>query len=139
MHVVFDTNVLFSALKSRQGASYELVSMLPDERFHPVLSVPLYIEYQEVLRRPPLSDNYTDEEIIKFLRYFCRISHLQKVYFLWRPFLKDSDDDMILELAVAAGCRYVVTHNLRDFSGSERFGVEAIEPGRFLNQIRRKT
>lgn len=137
MRVVFDANVLFSALKSRQGASYELISMLPNEVFHPALSVSLYLEYQGALRRPPISAIYTDEEISGFLRYFSRISHIQEVYFLWRPFLKDADDDMILELAVAAGCRYVVTHNIRDFVGSDKFGVEAIEPGKFLNRIRR--
>ena len=139
MRAVFDTNVLFSALKSRQGASHELISMLPDERLLPVLSVPLYIEYQEVLSRSPLSEIYTREEIVGFLRYFCQISHLQEVYFLWRPLLHDADDDMILELAVAAGCRYVVTHNLRDFAGAETFGIEAITPGRILKKLRRKS
>ena len=38
-------------------------------------------------------------------------------------------------LAVEAGCRLVVTHNTRDFAGSEQFGVTAITPGEFLRRI----
>jgi hypothetical protein len=41
----------------------------------------------------------------------------------------------VLELAVEAGCRVVVTHNIRDYAGSEHFGVTAITPGEFLRRI----
>lgn len=43
---------------------------------------------------------------------------------------------MILELAFAAGCRYVVTHNVRHFAGCEKLGVEAVTPRDFLRIIR---
>ncbi|WP_428995782.1 PIN domain-containing protein, partial [Lamprobacter modestohalophilus] len=49
--------------------------------------------------------------------------------------LADPDDDFVLELAVAGGCRYIVTHNLRDFRGSERWGVEAIAPGALIKHL----
>jgi hypothetical protein len=42
---------------------------------------------------------------------------------------------MILELAVSAGCDYIVTHNKRDFAGSEQFSVRAITPREFLLQL----
>ena len=42
---------------------------------------------------------------------------------------------MILELAVEANCDFIVTHNLEDFSGVERFGVKAITPRAFLREI----
>ena len=63
---------------------------------------------------------------------------MQEIHFLWRPFLSDADDDMVLELAFAAGCRYVVTHNVKDFRGSEQLGVKAITPRDFLNLIRKQ-
>ena len=60
---------------------------------------------------------------------------LQDIFFLWRPFLPDPNDDMILELAFAANCRYIVTHNVRHFRGCERLGVEVVTPGEFLKTI----
>jgi predicted nucleic acid-binding protein len=56
---------------------------------------------------------------------------------LWRPFLKDPQDDHVLELAVAGGCKFIITHNVRDFSGSEKFGVRVVTPRTFLQVIRR--
>ena len=52
-----------------------------------------------------------------------------------RPYLPDPDDDMVLELAVAAQCDFVVTYNMRDFVGVERFALRVIEPGAFLRHI----
>ena len=52
-----------------------------------------------------------------------------------RPALPDPDDDFILDLAVAARCAYIVTHNLKDFRGVEKFGIQAIKPHTFLNLI----
>lgn len=60
---------------------------------------------------------------------------MQEVFFHWRPSLSDPDDDFILELAVAAGCRYIITHNLRDFRGSEKWGIGAVKPSDFLKLI----
>ena len=38
-------------------------------------------------------------------------------------------------VSVAAGCRFIVTYNIKDFSGAERFGVSAITPGEFLRLL----
>ena len=70
-----------------------------------------------------------------FLRYLASHAWLQDIHFIWRPFLPDPDDDMILELAFAAQCPYIVTHNIRDFAGSKALGVTAITPGDFLREI----
>ena len=100
----------------------------------------LYTEWQEVLTRPEnLPPGETPENVVRFLRYLASQSHLQEIHFLWRPFLADADDDMVLELAFAAGCRYVVTHNVKDFHGSEQLGVTAITPRDLLSLIRVRT
>jgi putative PIN family toxin of toxin-antitoxin system len=140
MKVVFDTNVLVAAARSRQGASFALVSSIPAPEFQTCLSVGLYAEWQEVLTRPEnLPPGRTGDDTLRFLRYLASRSHLQEIHFLWRPFLSDPDDDMVLELAFAAGCRHIVTHNVKDFHGSEQFGVTAVAPRDFLNLIRPKT
>jgi predicted nucleic acid-binding protein len=123
---VFDTSVLVAAARSRLGASYALVSSIPAPQFQLCLSVGLYTEWQEVLTRPEhLPPTQTAEDTRRFLRYLASESHLQEIYFLWRPFLPDADDDLVLELAFAANCRYIVTHNVKDFNGSEQLGITA--------------
>src|SRR5947208_12516702 len=110
--VVLDTNVLVAAARSRQGASFALVSSIPTPEFQPCLSVGLYAEWQDVLMRPEnLPPGRTPEDALGFVRYLASQSHLQEIHFLWRPFLPDADDDMVLELALAAGCRQIITHN----------------------------
>ena len=39
---------------------------------------------------------------------------------------------MVLEVATAANCRYLVTFNVRDFVGADRFGIEVLTPAKFL-------
>lgn len=137
MRVVFDTNVLVAAARSRDGASFALVSSIPASEFQLCLSVGLYAEWQEVLTRPEnLPPGSTLGAAQGFLRYLASQAHLQEVHFLWRPFLPDPDDDLVLELAFAAGCHHIVTHNVKDFHGSEQLGVTALSPRDFLNLIR---
>ncbi len=139
MRVVIDTNVLLSALKSSKGASFALISQLPSSQFEIVLSVPLYSEYQDVLtRKEHLTGVSTVEDILSFLRYVCSIAHRQKIFFLWRPWLKDPKDDMVLELAVASRSKYIITHNLQDFKKIDEFGINAIPPAIFLQILRGK-
>ena len=134
--VVIDTNILVSALKSDMGASYVLISKLPSKKFKFALSVPLYMEYQSVLtRKENMTGTSSREDILAFLRYLCKISVRQKIFYLWRPWLKDPKDDMVLELAVASKSQYIITYNLKDFSNIRKFGIEAIIPKNFLEKI----
>lgn len=64
---------------------------------------------------------------------------MQEIYFLWRPMLKDPDDDMVLELAVASRSQVIVTHNVGDFFRSDSFGSIAEKPGAFLKSVRGQT
>lgn len=134
--VVIDTNVFVSALISNRGASHRLISLLGDPRFVTHVSVPLVLEYEEVLKRMAGRMGLTHRDIDDVLDYVCSVAHHHSVYFLWRPFLKDPDDDLVLELAVEAGCDTIVTHNVRDFDEIEKaFGVLAAPPRDFLKSI----
>jgi putative PIN family toxin of toxin-antitoxin system len=134
IRVVLDTNVLVAAARSRRGASFELLSMLPSQRFETALSVALYTEWQAVLTRTEhLPPGITAAQTFAFLRYLVSISHLQDVHFLWRPFLRDPDDDTVLECAVAASAPIIVTHNVKDFEATTSLGVRALSPADFLS------
>jgi predicted nucleic acid-binding protein len=140
MRVVFDTNVLVAAARSRLGASYALVSSIPAPAFQLCLSVSPYTEWLEVLSRVEnLPPGRTAEEARSFVRYLANQSHLQEIHCLWRPFLRDPDDDMAMELAFAAGCRHIVAHNVTDFHGAEQLGITALSPREFLSLLRNKS
>ncbi len=59
----------------------------------------------------------------------------RQIFYLWRPFLRDPGDDMVLELAVEAEAEFIVSHNLRDFAGAEQFGLRVVTPQSFLRRI----
>jgi len=135
--VVFDTSVLVAATRSRSGASFTLVQSIPSQQFEICLSVALYLEWQDVLTRPEhLLPGLTVADVLEFVRFLGSVARLQPIYFLWRPYLPDPADDMILELALAAGCRYIVTHNVRHFAGSDKLGIEPITPGAFMKLLK---
>lgn len=136
MIIVIDTSVLVAAMRSRHGASHKLLRALPSPRYTPALSVALYMEWQAVLMRPEHWPPGMDAQQMQgFLRYLASIAHLQDVHYLWRPFLRDPDDDMVLECAVASGSRFIVTHNVKDFRRAGELGVEAIAPSGFLQYL----
>lgn len=137
LRVIFDTNVLAAAARSRRGASYQLISSLPSSKFKLVISLPLYFEYLDVLMRPDVRpENLSDIEIVDVVNEIVSSAYYHDIYFLWRPWLKDRKDDMILELAIASQADYVVTFNLKDFKNIGSFGTEAVLPSDFLKLLR---
>ena len=78
----------------------------------------------------------SDRDIDKVLDNLCRLSEHQKIYFLWRPYLVDPKDDHILEVAVASGAESIVTHNIKDFKGVDKFGIRVIQPRKLLEGIK---
>lgn len=95
----------------------------------------LVLEYEAVALRPGLIPGLGALEIQAAIDALCAIGHHQQVFYTWRPFLPDPDDDLILELAVAAGAEHIITHNLGDFSGSDSMGIRAVTPAEALNMI----
>jgi len=132
MDIVIDSNVIFSGLYSSKGASRLVLQDIRMNLLSPVLTVSLYEEYADVIRRIPLRLGDKDSEI--FLNFLCRHGKLQEVFFLWRPFLVDPKDDLVLEAAVASGCETILTHNKRHFKGVEKFGKEAMTPKKYIER-----
>ena len=134
--IVVDTNVFLSALRSNQGASFLLLTLIGRSSLFDInLSVPLVLEYEDVAKRLGLVPNLSERDVDDVLDYLCSVAHRHTIFFLWRPFLKDPKDDMVLELAVEAQCDYIVTFNRKDFAGSEKFGITVLTPQEFLRKI----
>ncbi|HKD36565.1 MAG TPA: putative toxin-antitoxin system toxin component, PIN family [Pirellulales bacterium] len=133
--IVIDTNVLASALMSRRGASFRLLSLIDSGRFQINVSVPLVLEYEDACKRLSEKTNLADDDIDAILDYVCQVANRRWIHFLWRPLLNDPKDEMVLELAVAASCEYLVTFNGKDFRGAEQFGIRFVTPAEFLEEI----
>ena len=133
--IVIDTNVMVAALKSKRGASYKLLSIIDQDKFQISISVPLIIEYEYALKRTNLNILLTESEIDDILDYICQIADKREIFYLWRPYLKDPKDDMVLELAVESESDYIITYNQKDFQGVSKFGIKTLTPKAFLKKI----
>jgi putative PIN family toxin of toxin-antitoxin system len=134
--VVLDTSVLVAALRSRRGASFEILAALGRGEFEISISVPLVLEYEATLLRHAGELNLDSTDVLGLIDYICEVAVNQEIFFLWRPFLRDAGDDLVLEVAVAATSDALVTHNVRDFSGSEQLGIRVVTPKQFLQELR---
>jgi hypothetical protein len=92
-------------------------------------------EYEDAAKRQARTLGLTHADIDAVLDYLCSVASLHEIFYLWRPFLADPRDDFLLELAVSARCDTIVTFNARHFAGVSQFGVGAIGPRTFLQQI----
>ncbi len=132
VNVVLDTNVLIAALRSRRGSAHRLLLSLVDGVFVPNVSVPLFVEYESVAKREGMARGLSERDIDAILDYLLRRSRIREIFYLWRPFLRDPQDDLVLEVAVESQSRYIITFNKKDFSGVEKFGIRALTPREFL-------
>jgi len=133
--VVIDTNVLVAALRSRRGASFRLFELIDSGKFHPCISVPLVLEYEAAAKDLIGRVSLRERDVDTVIDYVCKVASHHQIYYLWRPFLKDAKDDMVLELAVTAACDAIVTYNVRHFEGAEKFGLKIMTAKELLQQI----
>lgn len=135
IRIVLDTNVLYAGLYSSRGASFKVLGAITDGNVRIVLSTALLFEYEDILKRNQETLGLSSQSIEQILDNLCALSDHQKIYYLWRPRFPDPKDDLVLELAVASGTRFVVTHNTADFKDAASFGIKPITPKELLEDI----
>lgn len=133
--IVIDTNVVVSALRSQRGASYKLLMEVGSDKFDVNISVPLVLEYEDAAKRLIGKIRLTKRDIEDVLDYICSETKRWKIFYLWRPYLKDPKDDMVLELAVTSKSDFIVTYNKRDFQNIRTFGLQVVTPKELLKLI----
>jgi putative PIN family toxin of toxin-antitoxin system len=134
MNIVIDTNVIWSGLYSSKGNSFRLLSLLSAEKriLNIHISVPLILEYEDVLKREDSGLELSNSDVDDFLDYICKIAEKHDIFYLWRPFLPDPKDDHILELAFNSKSNYIVTYNTKDFKEISKLGIKAVRPDEFM-------
>ena len=138
MRWVLDTDVMVAAIRSDVGASRRLLVAALQRRVGLLVSVPLVIEYEAVLTRPEhlQASGLTAADVNAVLDAVVAIAEPVRLAFLWRPALRDPDDDMVLEAAVNGAADAVVTFNRRDFvRGAKAFGLAVLTPGDALGRM----
>ena len=133
--IVIDTNVILAGLRSKNGASYKLLSILNDKRFQINISATLIFEYEEILKREKQQIGLTNEEIDDIINGICYLANHHDIFYIWRPLAKDKDDDFLIDLALKCQAQFIISYNDKDLRPIEKFGVSILNPKQFLQLL----
>ncbi|MEA3302817.1 MAG: putative toxin-antitoxin system toxin component, PIN family [Pseudomonadota bacterium] len=136
---VIDTDVVIAAMRSPGGASAALLGAVLENRLTMLASVPLFFEYEAKCTDPEhwTAAGLTLAQANIFVNALAALVEPVKTHFLWRPMLRDPNDEMVLEAAVNGGAEAIVTFNLRDFgSAPSRFNIGIMTPSTAIRRVR---
>lgn len=137
---VLDTSVVVAGLRTRQGAGNAVLRLVASGKLQLLATPPLFLEYEDVLKRPEqrLAHGLTLTAIDEFLAELATLIGPVDVHFLWRPQVRDPNDEMVLEAAINGRADALVTYNVADFaSAGDRFSIEILHPAELLKRMRR--
>ena len=137
LKIVIDTSVFISALISSNGASRELLRQCLLLKYQPLMGNALFCEYEQVINRDEVlrSCPLSIEEIQTLLASFMSVCEWTRIYYLWRPNLKDEADNDFIELAIAGNAKIIATYNIKDFKKTQLIFPELLirKPGEIIN------
>lgn len=138
MRIVLDTNVFVGACLG-VGAANRAVAACLRGAATPLMGTTLFNEYEDVLSRPKVfhRSRLDAQEREVLLDIFMARCEWVRIYYGWRPNLRDEGDNHLVELAVAGVARMIVTRNLRDLTRMElRFPqLRICKPEQFLQEL----
>ena len=138
--MVLDTDVIIAGMRSPTGASAALLLMVLENRFEMLASVPLFFEYEAKCTSPThwTEAGLTKEQANVFVDGLAALTKPVNTHYLWRPLLRDPNDEMVLEVAVNGRADAIVTFNFRDYGNiPEKFGIELLKPADALRRLRK--
>jgi putative PIN family toxin of toxin-antitoxin system len=138
MRAVLDTSVIVSAVRSRHGSSNRLLQMAYARSILMLATPALFLEYEEVLGRDEQRavHGMSPERTSAFLVGLAGIIEPVKVYYRWRPQMRDVDDEMVLDAAINGRADVIVTHNIRGFvPAASRFNLRVLSPASLVWEV----
>ena len=138
MKIVVDTSVWISALITKDSKARELLRFVFQKKLYPQMSEALFREYEEVMKRKKIqtSTPLTIAEQNELFEAYLSTCKWNEIYYMWRPNLKDENDNFVVELAVASGAEAIITYNIKDFNSAELvFKHKIITPENFIEEM----
>jgi putative PIN family toxin of toxin-antitoxin system len=135
LRAVMDTNVLYSALRSRLGWSFEILSALRQDRWRAVLSNHLLREYEEILKANAAELALSLDDVDVLLDAICARAEEWQLTAGWIPMLQDPDDEVLVQLAYDSGARRIITHNLSHLAPARALGIDVLLPREFAAML----
>ncbi len=139
VRLVFDTDVMVAAIRSDAGASRQLLIAGLRQQCQLLVSVPLVMEYEAVMTRPEHLEaaRLSADDVSALLDAVVRVAEPIRLAFLWRPELRDPNDDMVLETAVNGAADRLVTFNRSDYrAAGSHFRIVVCSPGEALGALK---
>lgn len=135
-NIVIDTSVLISALIGKEGPGREVLRQCLQGLHKPLISNALFQECEDVSARDNILElcPLSKDEVRALLNAYYATCRWVSIYYLWRPNLRDENDNFLIELAVAGNSQCIVTNNTKDLRAAElNFkGLKILTPEQFL-------
>ena len=141
MKIVMDTDILVAGLRSRTGASRILLQAVGAGVLRPLVSVAVFLEYEDVLTRPGQMNamGLNEDEIHAFLDAFLAMSEEVSPFYNHGGIVRDPNDDKFVTAALNGMAKAIVTFNVRDYvprdSRVTGLGIEVCPPGEILRRM----
>ena len=133
LKVVFDTNVIVSAVLYEKSLPALLLSLGLEDKVRFFVSPALLNEYEAVLKRPrfKLGEKQITELMGEINRKALIVIPAKRLKIL----KADEPDNRILECAIKGKADFIITGNKRHFPFEEFKGIKIVTPREFINSI----
>jgi putative PIN family toxin of toxin-antitoxin system len=137
--MILDTDVVIAAIRSTKGASAEIIRRVLRGEIRIELTVAMALEYEAVATRNAhlVAGELNATEALNLIDTLAALAQPVDIHFRWRPQLRDADDEMVLEAAINAQDRTIVTFNTKDFTmAADKFDVTLLKPSQLLEKLK---
>ncbi|MBN2895711.1 MAG: putative toxin-antitoxin system toxin component, PIN family [Campylobacterales bacterium] len=127
-----------AALITKDSKSRELLRLVFQAKLSPQMSEALFREYEAVMGRKKIQDStpLSLTEQNELFEAYLSTCKWNEIYYMWRPNLKDENDNFVVELAVASGAEAIITYNVKDFKNAELvFHHRITTPENFIKEM----
>ena len=130
MIIVIDTNVLVSGLIKIHSTSATVLCLVLEDRIKIAYDIRIIDEYRDVLKRDKFG--FKNEQMEAIIEQIKAEGISVVASPIARSLLPDEDDSPFLEVALAAGVKFLITGNKKHFPQKICKEVEILSPSEFV-------